>query len=43
MARFEDLEVWQRSVRLGGDIYGTLSGLKDFGFRDQITRAALEP
>ena len=41
MARFEDLEVWQRSVRLSGDIYRTLSGLKDFGFRDQITRAGL--
>ena len=41
MARFEDLEVWQRSVRLSGDIYRTLSALNDFGFRDQITKAGL--
>ncbi len=38
---FEDLEVWKRSARLSADIYKELSGLKDFGFRDQITRSGL--
>ena len=38
---FEDLEVWKRSARLSGDIYKELMGLKDFGFRDQITRSGL--
>ena len=41
MARFEDLDVWQRSVRLSGDIYKALSALNDFGFREQITKAGL--
>jgi four helix bundle protein len=41
MARFEDLDVWQRAVRLSGDLYKALSGLNDFGFRDQVTKAGL--
>ena len=41
MAGFEDLEVWKRSARLSADIYKTLSNLKDFGFKDQITRSGL--
>ena len=41
MARFEDLEVWKRATLLSGQLYRELSGLKDFGFRDQITRAGL--
>jgi four helix bundle protein len=39
--RFEDLEVWKRSSRLCVDIYKALAELKDYGFRDQITRSAL--
>jgi four helix bundle protein len=39
--RFEDLEVWKRSARLSADIYRELKELKDFGFRDQITRSGL--
>ena len=39
--RFEDLDVWQRAAKLSVDIYKQLSDLKDFGFRDQITRAGL--
>lgn len=39
--RFEDLEVWQRAARLSADIYRQLNGLRDFGFRDQVTRAGL--
>ena len=38
---FEDLEVWKRSARLRADIYKTLANLKDFGFKDQITRSGL--
>lgn len=39
--RFEDLEVWKRSARLSAGIYKELSGLKDYGFKDQITRSGL--
>ena len=39
--RFEDLEVWKKSARLGADIYRELKNLKDYGFKDQITRSGL--
>ncbi|MDO3377865.1 four helix bundle protein [Geoalkalibacter halelectricus] len=39
--RFEDLEVWKRSARLSADIYKELGELKDYGFKDQITRSGL--
>ena len=38
---FEDLEVWKRAKELSADIYRELQNLKDFGFRDQITRSGL--
>ena len=38
---FEDLDVWKRSARLSAEIYKQTQDLKDFGFRDQITRAGL--
>lgn len=38
---FEDLDAWKRSARLSADIYKYFSGIKDFGFRDQITRSGL--
>jgi four helix bundle protein len=41
VARFEDLAVWKRSARLSAELYKSLKDLKDFGFRDQITRAGL--
>jgi four helix bundle protein len=41
MPRFEELEVWKRSARLSANLYNELATLKDFGFRDQITRAGL--
>ena len=41
MARFEDLAVWKRSGRLSAELYKSLKDLKDFGFRDRITRAGL--
>jgi four helix bundle protein len=41
MARFEELDVWKRAARLSGELYKALADLRDFGFRDQITRAGL--
>jgi four helix bundle protein len=41
VARFEDLEVWKRAARLSANLYKAFSELKDYGFRDQITRAGL--
>ena len=38
---FEDLEVWKRSARLSVSIYRELRDLRDFGFKDQITRSGL--
>ena len=38
---FEDLVVWKRSARLSSDVYKELRELKDFGFKDQITRSSL--
>jgi four helix bundle protein len=38
---FEDLEVWKRSARLSAEVYKELKDLRDFGFRDQITRSGL--
>ena len=38
---FEDLDVWKRSARLSANLYKTLKDLKDWGFRDQITRSGL--
>jgi four helix bundle protein len=39
--RFEDLEVWKVSARLASDLYKATRDLKDWGFRDQLTRAGL--
>ena len=39
--RFEDLDVWKRSSRLCAEMYKHFRDVKDFGFRDQITRSAL--
>lgn len=38
---FEDLDVWRRSARLSADLYKATQELRDFGFRDQLTRSAL--
>jgi four helix bundle protein len=38
---FEQLAVWKRAARLSSDIYRGLRDLRDWGFRDQITRAGL--
>ena len=39
--KFEDLEVWKRAKILSAEIYIKLRGLKDYGFKDQITRSGL--
>lgn len=39
--KFEDLKVWQKAKQLRVSIYKELSNLKDYGFRDQITRSVL--
>lgn len=38
---FEKLEVWKRAARLRADVYKKTAYLKDFGFRDQLTRSSL--
>ena len=38
---FEDLEVWKRATTLSANIYKELKHLKDYGFKDQITRSGL--
>ena len=38
---FEKLEVWKRAARLSAEIYKQTASLRDFGFRDQITRSGL--
>ncbi len=38
---FEDIEVWKRSVTLSSEVYKKLIELRDYGFKDQITRSSL--
>ncbi len=38
---YEDLEVWKRSARLSATLYQQTKDLRDFGFRDQLTRSGL--
>ena len=38
---FEELEVWKRSARLSATLYQQTKELRDFGFRDQLTRSGL--
>jgi four helix bundle protein len=37
----ETLDVWRKSARLSADVYKRFAQSRDFGFRDQITRAGL--
>ena len=41
ISRFEDLVVWQESIQICIDIYEKLDGCQDFGFKNQITKAAV--
>ena len=38
---YEDLDVWKRSARLSATLYQETKTLRDFGFRDQLTRSGL--
>jgi four helix bundle protein len=38
---FEDLEVWKRSARLAVKVYDVLRECRDYGLKDQMTRAAV--
>jgi four helix bundle protein len=38
---FENLEVWKRGCRLTVRIYEVLKDCKDYGLKDQMTRAAV--
>ena len=38
---FESLRVWQETRAFVNDIYALMQNCKDFGFRDQIQRAAV--
>lgn len=37
----EKLDVWRIGARLSANVYKTLADLKDYGFKDQITRSVL--
>ncbi len=39
--KFEQLAVWQQAVKLSCKLYEITQTLKDYGFKDQITRAGL--
>ncbi len=41
MTRFESLDAWLRSAALSVNVFRELNELRDFGFRDQITRSSL--
>lgn len=41
MARFEELDVWKRSAKMSAELYKIFAELRDYGFKDQITRAGL--
>ena len=38
---FEDLEVWKKALSLSVKVYKVLKGTRDFGLKDQMTRAAV--
>ena len=39
--RFEQLDVWKRASRLACDVYKALKDTRDYGLKDQMTRAAV--
>ena len=40
-AQFEDLDVWKEGMRIAVQVYEFMKLCKDFGFKDQIQRAAV--
>jgi four helix bundle protein len=41
VTHFEDLMIWQLARSLSNEIYGVMRGNTDYGFKDQIQRAAV--
>ncbi len=41
LQKFEDLIAWQKAQDLAVEIYQNLETIKDYGFKDQITRAVV--
>lgn len=41
MYRYEELDVWKLAANLSVELYRDLATLRDFGFKDQITRSGL--
>lgn len=41
ITRFEDLRVWQLAVERAAEVYELFAACRDFGFKDQIQRAAV--
>lgn len=39
--RFEQLDVWKRASRLACDVYKALKDSRDYGLKDQMTRASV--
>ena len=39
--RFEDIIAWQKAQDLAVEVYSVFKNLRDFGFKDQITRASV--
>lgn len=39
--KFEDMDVWKDAARLAVSVYQEMANLKDFGFKDQITRSGM--
>jgi len=38
---FEDLEVWKSACHISIEVYKTLKNCRDYGMKDQMTRAAV--
>ena len=38
---FEKLDVWQRSARRSAELYKATNQLRDFSYRDQLTRSTM--
>ena len=41
ISRFEDIESWKEARKLVVDVYAIFVNCKDFGFKDQVQRAAI--
>jgi four helix bundle protein len=39
--RFEDLEIWQESMRICKEVYAAFKECEDFGLKDQLQRASV--